>query len=132
MNILVVEDDAFQCKIAVTLLKMYVNHDEVDTAMNCQEAREMVANTKYDLILMDYGLPDGNGLDLTKEFRAEGNNAKIYALSGNWDKVTDEAWKEAGFDGGSTKPFSKKLAEIYTDAVKNNSWDTVAWDNSFI
>jgi len=131
MKALVVEDDNFQSKIAVTMLNMFVENGQIDAAFDCQSAREKFKNTDYDIIFMDYGLPDGNGADLTREFRKNGVKSKIYVLSGNWDKISDDVWREAGFDGGSFKPLSSERTQAYVDAFNHNALDQLPWDNSY-
>ncbi|MEO1678372.1 MAG: response regulator transcription factor [Pseudomonadota bacterium] len=44
----------------------------VDVAGTVSEAREAVALSRYDLAILDLGLPDGSGLDLLSEWQARG------------------------------------------------------------
>lgn len=69
-------------------------------------ALEVLANESFDLLILDWELPDGSGVDICKEFRAGGGSTPILMLTGK-SKTTD---KEIGLDSGADdyliKPFS--------------------------
>ena len=121
MNILVIEDSPMQAKIAQQMMAKVSSAHQVDIADCCDAAREKILGMQYDIILVDFGLPDGNGLELTRELRDSGVTSYMYALSGNFDTVPLEDRKAAGLDGGCRKPFSFDKAEevvrSYRDAI---------------
>jgi DNA-binding response OmpR family regulator len=60
----------------------------------------------YDLIILDWNLPDTTGLDLCKRFRAEGRYTPVLLLTGR-DKTADKIeGLDAGADDFLTKPFN--------------------------
>jgi len=65
MKVLIVED---QQRLA-QLLKQGLTERSytVACARTCREARDALCETAYDLIILDLGLPDGDGLDLLRE-----------------------------------------------------------------
>lgn len=68
----------------------------VDHAATADDARSFVTGTDYDLLLLDLGLPDGDGLDLLVEIRrAKGWPAIIMTAR---DALPDRL---AGLDGGA-------------------------------
>lgn len=68
----------------------------VDHAASAEDARAFVAGTDYDLLLLDLGLPDGDGLDLLAEVRrAKGWPAIVLTAR---DALSDRL---AGLDGGA-------------------------------
>lgn len=82
-------------------------------AEHASEAVMMITSHNPDLVLMDLGLPDGDGIDLTKQVR-EWSRVPIIVLSARGredDKVTA---LDAGADDYLTKPFGVKelLARI--------------------
>lgn len=110
MNILIIEDSLMQAKIAQQMIAKASIGSQIDIADCCRTAREKVSANQYDIILVDFGLPDGNGLELVRELRNSGVTSYIYALSGNFDIVSHEERKAAGLDGGCKKPFSFEKA----------------------
>lgn len=53
----------------------------LDTAATVAEARQRLAARTYDAIVLDLGLPDGNGLELANSLRAAGNDIPILMLT---------------------------------------------------
>lgn len=68
----------------------------VDHAGSAQHAREMAGLADYALVLLDLGLPDGDGLHLLAELRGDGR-APVIILTAR-DQLNDRV---AGLDGGA-------------------------------
>ncbi|MGI6027975.1 MAG: response regulator transcription factor [Candidatus Heteroscillospira sp.] len=69
------------------------------------EARSALAETSFDLLILDINLPDGSGLDFLKESKAR-SETPVILLTAN-DMETDVvAGLESGADDYITKPFS--------------------------
>ena len=102
-KILIVDDDKY-----MRILLEGVFRDKpaaVQIASNVAEARRLFADTDFNLIIMDQRLPDGNGLDLLREMRAERPQQVAILITGYAD-VRDavRAVREGLFDY-LTKPF---------------------------
>jgi DNA-binding response OmpR family regulator len=104
MKILLVEDDR---KIGQFVKK---GLEEVSYAAvwarSRKEAHEAVARSKFDVIILDIGLPDGNGLQLLTEWREKNLATNVLILSARHevdDKITG---LNLGADDYLTKPFS--------------------------
>lgn len=75
-------------------------------AGSCAAARDAVAEEPYDVIVLDIGLPDGDGLELLKEWRCAGIGTPILILSAR-DAVEDRIrGLNLGADDYLPKPFS--------------------------
>lgn len=77
----------------------------VDMVHNGGDAREYLKSVTYDLIVMDWQLPDTTGIDLTTEFRAAGGTSPVLFLTGRNtvpDRITG---LDSGGDDYLTKPF---------------------------
>ncbi|MBB5745196.1 response regulator transcription factor [Brevundimonas variabilis] len=77
----------------------------VDWRQNLRDAEEAVGSATYDLILLDLGLPDGDGLDWVKTLRRSSVSTPILVLTargGLNDRVTG---LDAGADDYLVKPF---------------------------
>jgi two-component system copper resistance phosphate regulon response regulator CusR len=72
----------------------------------CREARDALAETNYDVIILDLSLPDGDGLRLLAEWRRSGFNEAVLILSAR-DTVEDRIkGLDIGADDYLPKPFS--------------------------
>ncbi len=78
----------------------------VTWVQTCAEARDALCETNYDVIILDLGLPDGDGLDLLKEWRKGGFQEPVLILSAR-DAVDDRIkGLDVGADDYLAKPFS--------------------------
>ncbi|MFE3205081.1 response regulator transcription factor [Embleya sp. NPDC059237] len=103
MRVLVVEDDPDLGRAVVSGLQTV--GFAVDAAGRIGDADLKVAVNTYDCLVVDRGLPDGDGLDLVRRLRAAGARTPVLMLTA-MDAVPDRL---AGFDGGAddylVKPF---------------------------
>ena len=63
-----------------------------------------------DLVVLDLGLPDIDGLDVAREIRSQGSSVPILVLTARTDEVDMVVGLDAGADDYVTKPF--RLAEL--------------------
>jgi len=79
---------------------------EVDVFDRIASARHAISDTPYGAIVVDRGLPDGDGLSLVRKLRADGNVTPCLMLTAR-DAVHDRVeGLEAGADDYLAKPFS--------------------------
>src|ERR1017187_6076486 len=69
-KVLIVEDEPAQMQLTRRALESHGTF-HLSTAQNAQEAFQRLNQEVPDLILMDLGLPDGDGLDVTRRLREE-------------------------------------------------------------
>ena len=75
-------------------------------AHNCREANDAIAETSHDVVILDLGLPDGDGIDLIREWRASGFTEPVLILSAR-DSLEDRiSGLDLGADDYLPKPFS--------------------------
>jgi DNA-binding response OmpR family regulator len=109
--ILIVDDDA-------TLRETLVEQLEVDgeftaaEAGSISEAEAMVTSrdARFDAIILDVGLPDGDGRDLCSSLRKQGLRMPIIMLTGSDDEQDVVRGLDAGANDYIAKPF--RLAEL--------------------
>ena len=104
MRILIVEDEAKVGQfVRRGLDKLAYSSTWVRT---CAEAQDALAESPYDAIILDLGLPDGDGMNLLKEWRKCGFNEPVLILSAR-DAVEDRIQGlNFGADDYLPKPFS--------------------------
>jgi DNA-binding response OmpR family regulator len=104
-KILVVDDEP---KI-VQLARDYLEHAgfEVATAHNGKTALSIMRAEKPDLLVLDLGLPEMDGLDVTRSIR-KFSNVPIIMLTARAEETDKLIGLEIGADDYITKPFSPK------------------------
>ncbi|GGI79000.1 response regulator transcription factor [Shewanella gelidii] len=103
MKLLLVEDNTLLINELQKQLKQagYVT----DTTMSAVEADYLIQETQYDCIILDIGLPDGNGLELVTQWRSRGISTPVIMLTarGQWHEKVEGF--NAGADDYLGKPF---------------------------
>ena len=104
LHILLVEDHADSAKVMQRLLRK-AGHD-VETAPSVAAALRTfeAAETPFDLLISDLGLPDGSGHDLMRELARRPNPIRAIALSGFGTEEDVQRSLAAGFAAHLTKP----------------------------
>jgi len=105
-RILVVDDDPEIRK----LLARYVEGQgfRVLLAASCRELRDQLAAHHVDLVVLDVMLPDGSGLDMCRDLRAERSNVPIILLTALKEDVDRIIGLEIGADDYLGKPFNPR------------------------
>ncbi|MDP1861375.1 MAG: response regulator transcription factor [Gemmatimonadaceae bacterium] len=104
MRVLIVEDD---CSLADVLRRGFSEHgiDVVHTA-ELAEARSLVMQPEWNVIVLDVMLPTGSGFDLCREMRQAGLLTPVLMLTAR-DALEDRVTGlELGADDYVTKPFA--------------------------
>jgi two-component system KDP operon response regulator KdpE len=73
---------------------------------NAGQAQAHLKDDKADLVVLDLGLPDRNGLELLKDLRQAGIDVPVVVLSSRTDEAGIVQALELGADDYVTKPFS--------------------------
>ncbi|MGO1345061.1 response regulator, partial [Chromohalobacter japonicus] len=79
MRLLVIEDDPLIARSLEQALTPLGN--TVDVFTHHAQAREALQSGQFDLVLLDLGLPDGNGLTLLAELRQRGDTTPVLILT---------------------------------------------------
>ncbi len=119
ITILVVEDVVIAQKIAKMILQDL--GCQVDIARNGHEAIKMTEVRCYDLIFMDIGLPDINGIEVTEKIREKhGGKIPIIALTANSNSYYQASCLKAGMNDFIEKPLAKESVKAVIDRFKIN------------
>ena len=107
LRVLVVDDQESMRWIIVGHLKT-LGISRAFQAESANTAIEMLKTQKYDLILSDYNMDNGSGLDLLKAVRANPLTRKLpfIMVTGNADAETVQAVMKAGVNNYIVKPIS--------------------------
>jgi two-component system OmpR family response regulator len=111
-RILVVDDDDDIRDLVVEQLQR--DKYEVASASTLGDVRARLAEQPTDLIVLDLNLPDGDGLTLCRELRAEGRAVQIIMVTARDSPIDRVLGLELGADDYLTKPYEPRelLARI--------------------
>ena len=124
--VLVIDDDPIACEHAQLVLgQVGVNCEK---ALSGAEGLQMVKvrharREPYNLILVDWRMPDMDGIETTRQIRAAvgAETPVIILTSYNWDEIADEA-KLAGVDTFAAKPlFAGTVLDEFREAFKKKN-----------
>ncbi|MCP4476177.1 MAG: response regulator [Gammaproteobacteria bacterium] len=120
-RILLVEDNPTASMAATHVLTAVLPHCHIDRADTAKKARDQATQQVYDLVLMDLGLPDGDGCDVAHYFRtaaaSKNHAAAIMALTAHGNEDIRHACLKVGINQVLNKPLlaqqAKQLVEQY-------------------
>ena len=106
-RVLIVDDVESNLYVIKEHLRPYGLNVEVVT--NGKEAVHLIeAGNRYDIVFMDYMMPEMDGMEATKKIRGLGYNAPIVALTANTIKGSKELFMGNGFTNFVSKPIDAR------------------------
>jgi DNA-binding response OmpR family regulator len=105
-KILIIEDDLDMSFSMEAFLKM--EKYSVESVVTGREGLERLKFYQYDVVILDWGLPDTTGIDVLKEYRGRGGKAPVLMLTGKSAVSEKETGLDSGADDYLTKPFHPK------------------------
>lgn len=106
VKILIVEDDEFLADLMQDCLS--ASGFDVKGVLTGGDALKELGSDRFDVVLLDWQLPDMEGLDVLKQYRQSNGAAKVVMLTGMRGRKDDGM--ESGADRFLMKPF--KIDEI--------------------
>lgn len=107
-RVLILEDDPAVLTITRDLLLK--DGYRVDTASTLAQGRSALRRSRPDLVVLDLGLPDGDGLVLCREMKADPatHEIPVFILTARGSSDDIVAGLEAGADDYLSKPFNER------------------------
>ena len=99
VKVLIVDDHEIMREGMSALLRKYSQFEVVGQATDGRQALEMASQLKPDVIIMDVGMPNLNGIDATKKLLSLYPDLKIMALSAHSDGSIVAKMIKAGASG---------------------------------
>ncbi len=103
MRILIIEDEVTLSEMLSEGLKEYGYQNDIVKSL--ADGRYYLDIRNYDLVLLDWMLPDGNGIDLIPEIKAKRSKTAVIVLSARDDKESEIEALKIGADDYIKKPF---------------------------
>ncbi|WP_298208499.1 response regulator [Acidovorax sp.] len=125
-RLLLLEDDpAIARTVAYALERdgLLVTH-----SLLVHDARQQMQSQRFDLLVLDVGLPDGSGLDLLRDLRQAAPTATlpVLMLSAHGEEIDRVLGLELGADDYLTKPFSPRELAARVKALLRRAGTNVA------
>ncbi|MCR5521860.1 MAG: response regulator [Lachnospiraceae bacterium] len=115
LKTLVVDDNEINAMLIHDLLEGF--SIDSDIAESGEQAIDMVSNNDYIFILMDYVMPEMDGIEATRIICRIKPLMRIYAMTGDLGPDLLREFMNAGATGALSKPI--KLSELY-DIIRDN------------
>lgn len=116
-NVLIVDDTPTNLKLISGMIRLYgINPDN---ALSGKECLSMMENKKYDLVFLDYMMPEMNGVDTLKKIKAKAlendnfNNVPVVCLSAKSLQRDKAKFIDLGFVGFISKPIDDRELEDF-------------------
>ncbi len=87
LKALVVEDDPDMARNLKKMLERRFDFD-VQTAPDCESARRLTGSESFDIVALDFMLPDGRGVDLLEELSRQDEGPRVIMVTGHGDEET--------------------------------------------
>ena len=104
MRLLVIEDNAVLSELLAKGLR--TAGYEVDLLATSAEARAVLMTTTYAAVILDLGLPDGDGLTLLRELRHRKDSTPVLVLTARGGLQDRVSGLRSGADDYMVKPFA--------------------------
>lgn len=126
IRILIVEDQPI-CRLGIrmTLTNSGINHKVLTEAETVSQAVDFLEKNGHDidLILLDYMLPDGTGMDVIEAVKRIHINPKIVILSGEAGGAIVKQFMDKGVNGYMDKNIQPdELAKVLTTVMSGNDY----------
>ena len=126
IRIIIVEDQPI-CRLGIrmTLAKSDLDYELLGEATNVAEAVAFLERhgPDTDLILLDYMLPDGTGMDVIQTVKRMGLEAKIVVFSGEAGGATIHQLMEAGVNGFMSKSVTpEEIAVVISSVIQGHDY----------
>src|SRR6516164_10495677 len=104
MRLLVIEDNAVLSGLLAKGLR--TAGYETDLLGTAAEARAALMTTSYAAVILDLGLPDGDGLSILKELRHRKDPTPVLVLTARGGLCDRDSGLRSGADDSLVKPFA--------------------------
>ena len=123
MNILIVEDHELTRFGLKTTFEGVDYVDNIYEAASAEEAIEVFDNNKIDVIIMDLGLPNMNGIEATRKIRSSNKDVKIVILTSHNDEKEVLNSLRAGANAYCSKEINpQRLIQVVQSVADGAAW----------
>ena len=122
-SVLIIEDHALTRFGLRTAFESAEIFDRILEAQNAKNGIELIEKNPVDIVIMDLGLPDMNGIEATKLIKDKYSNIKVVILSSHEQEEDVIKTVRAGASAYCTKDVApEKLIDIAQSVLKGAAW----------
>ena len=123
INILIVEDHELTRFGLKTTFEGVEYVDNIYEADSAEHAIEIFNNNNIDVVIMDLGLPNMNGIDATKQIRSSNKDVKVIILTSHNDEKEVLNSLRAGANAYCSKEINpKRLVQVVQSVADGAAW----------
>jgi len=113
MKILAVDDSPTTLRFLHAILNK-LGYEDITEALSPIIGLEMVKNSSFDLILLDWNMPDMDGIEMLRVLKADKQTCTIPVLMVSSEKETENVVTaiDAGAEGYIVKPVNPELLRV--------------------
>lgn len=121
LRILLLEDDAEFARLMEKYLRKNYQ-SEITVALDLATGRQLVLETPFDLLVLDYELPDGNCLEMVDQLQRMEVRVPFIVLTAHQEEGLEQLALEMGASGFVSKSgsFTGAVSEIITRELQLN------------
>ncbi len=116
MKALILEDDLLMAELLETILAGLYARFDARIVSSVAEARQAWAPDRFQLVICDWNLPDGSGLEVVRHIRQQDREVPVLMISGRSDRESVLAAAHHRISGFISKPFK---VEMVRDRLKS-------------
>ena len=107
-KILIVDDEKIKATLLTYYIKQNLNYTQIHCVENGRMAIQLMNTMKFDLVIMDWEMPEMDGLEATKIIKLDPTHidCPVLMITGKYkSKENEEEAYDAGVDQFMTFPF---------------------------
>ncbi len=114
-KIIIIDDDIDLCSSIEEWLTF--EHHTVELVHEGQDGAHRLKISNYDMIILDWQIPDKSGVEICREFRARGGSTPVLMLTGKKEIHDKIEGFQSGADDYLTKPFHMQELAVRVNAL---------------
>lgn len=121
-KVLIIDDDAVMRSLLRKLLEISKSKLQVLEALNGEQAKRLIAVSRFDCLVLDHLLPDTTGLEFLKWLRAHDQKTPVVVFTGMGDEALAVEMMKAGATDYLTKVgfSSERFVQAVSRAINSD------------
>ena len=119
LHVLIVDDNKDSIQYLQNTIQSRGHH--VDVVTEPVRCVTLCQNIQYDILFIDYHMPNLDGDDIIKIVKSNGTQSKVFVITGDKSKDCIDAFKDIDIDGIVFKPISIDTVHLLINYLENRN-----------